>query len=77
MGLTWFDNLFNPRKLRQGREGGGRGLGERCVVGWVNGWMKRIGRVCGETDECCLREYSNLSRPKQKRYGELQSRRGG
>lgn len=41
MGLTWFDNLFNPRKLRQGREGGGGGcVGERGVVGWVNGWMK-------------------------------------
>ena len=60
MGLTWFDNLLNPRKLRQGREGGG-GVGERGVVGWVNGWMKRIGRVCGETDECCLREFEPLA----------------
>lgn len=40
MGLTWFDGLFNPRKLRQGRreERGRRGGGgeeERGVVGWV------------------------------------------
>lgn len=46
MGLTWFDNLLNPRKLRQGREGGG-GVGERGVVGWVE-WM-------GEKDRQGLR----------------------